>query len=152
MARRSRVVTRGARRLTTWVSPADQGFVAVTSGNKVIISSFAPSAFGIVRPTVVRSRGRVSIVPSSFAADLEVVGAFGMCVVSDQAFAAGVLSVPGPFTDAEWDGWFVWQPFGYVVDFDDATSKKAPAHIDVEVDSKAMRKVTDNETEKTYTP
>ncbi len=36
-----------------------------------------------------------------------VVGAFGMLVVSEDAFAAGAASIPGPFTDAGSDLWMV---------------------------------------------
>ncbi len=37
------------------------------------------------------------------------IGAFAMVVVSDLAIAAGAASIPGPVTDADDDGWFVWE-------------------------------------------
>ena len=65
-------------------------------------------------------------------------------MVSDRAFAAGVASIPGPFTDAGWNGWFVWRFFSLALDFDDATGLRMIQHAQ-EVDSKAMRKMTDDE-------
>jgi len=87
----------------------------------------------------------VSIKPSAFSADVDIVGAIGMGIVSDQAFAAGVASVPGLWDDPQWDGWYVWRSFAFHYEFHDATSTGL-ASLEFEVDSKAMRKVTDNET------
>ena len=134
------------KRQTTWVGPADQSFISVATGAKVIIASFDPGASGFNKPTVVRTRGDVSIFPNSVTADLNIVGAYGLAIVSDQAFAAGVASVPGPWNSPGWDGWFVWRSFGYRVENVDSTGVNAPLSISQEVDSKAMRKVTENET------
>ena len=104
MPRRSRPFVRSARKTPTWIGPADQSFVAVGSGAKVLIGSASftdPS-------TVARTRGEVSVMPSSFAADLSVDGAFGACIVSSDAFGIGATALPGPFSDAGWDGWYMW--------------------------------------------
>ncbi len=146
MARpRNRGFTRSARRQLTWVGPAEQAYVTVTNGSKVIIASFDAATNGLPKPTVVRTRGEVSVVPTTFAADLDIIGAYGLAIVSDRAFAAGAASIPGPFTDAGWDGWFVWRSFSQHVEFIDGTGFLITrmAH---EVDSKAMRKITDDET------
>ena len=147
MARRTRFPRGnvGVRRQVTWVGPADQGFVSVASGAKVLISSFDAAANGLPKPTVVRTRGEVGLRVNSTAADVQIVGAYGLAIVSDRAFAAGVASVPGPFTDAGWDGWFVWRSFNMQWDFNDATGAQFASLVH-EVDSKAMRKVTDDET------
>jgi len=137
---------RGPQRQVTWVGPADQGYTAVATTAKVIIGSFDPAANGLAKPTVVRTRGQVSINGGTGqSADLEIVGAFGLAVVSDRAFAAGVASIPGPFSDAGWDGWFVWRSFNFTQEFLDATGIFLN-FVNQEVDSKAMRKVTDDET------
>ena len=141
--RRPRVV--GQRRLTQWVAPALQEFVTVASTTKVIISSFDAQNFALLRPTVVRTRGEIAIRASTYAADLNIVGAFGICVVSTDAFAAGVASIPGPFTDAEWNGWFVWRSFSYVVEQSSDVGVMQAAKFQ-EIDSKAMRKIATNET------
>jgi len=146
MARARRTFpSRGNRRIPTWVGPADQSYVSVGSGLSVLIASFAPEDASIVKPTVVRVRGQVSIKLNSYAADLDIAGAFGMCVVSDEAFVAGAASIPRPFDDADWDGWFVWRSFAAHYELLDATGAFL-ASYEFEVDSKAMRKVTSNET------
>ncbi len=94
----------GPRRQTTWVAPADQSFVAVSTGATVIVASFDAQANGMLAPTVIRNRGVLGIKLSSYGADLDVTGAYGIGVVSDAAFTAGVASVQGPWTDANWGG------------------------------------------------
>jgi len=96
--------------------------------------------------TIMRTRGMMSIIPDVTTADLSIVGAVGMGVVSQEAFAAGVASVPEPFTDADWGGWFVWRSFGLRFNFETAIGVNfVPANWQFEVDSKAMRRVTPNE-------
>ena len=132
-------VGRKSARLTQWIAPADQGYISVATGGATLFANFpAEEPF-----TVMRSRGQVSIQMSS-AADLNVIGAFGMAVVSQEAFAAGVASVPEPFSDADWGGWFVWRSFSYRVEVGDATGFNVFSK-DFEVDSKAMRKLSPNE-------
>ena len=143
--RRRPLRTGGPKRQVTWVAPADQGFVSVGGGAKILVASFTPFAFGMVKPTVVRTRGEVSIKPSAFGVDVDIVGAYGMGVVSDQALAAGVTSIPGPWTDADWDGWFVWRSYSYHLEFTSGTGVRIISE-QYTVDSKAMRKVSDNET------
>ncbi len=130
-----------SRRLTQWVAPPDQGFIAVASATKVIISSLSPT-----EPlTVVRTRGMISVHPTAFSADLDVVGAVGIGVVSNDAFAAGVGSIPGPYDDGDWKQWFVWQSFAFHVEFGSAVGVNIES-VMIDVDSKAMRKVGQNET------
>ena len=141
MARRQ-VVSRGRTpRLVQWVAPADQGYVAVITGGKTIISSEGFTS----KNTIVRMRGQVSVKPEVLAADVDIVGALGVGIVSTDAFGAGAASVPGPFLQADWPGWFVWRSFSYHFEFQDATGIHYPMW-DFEVDSKAMRKVSQNET------
>ena len=138
---------RGPKRQTTWVGPADQAYVSVVSTGATLLSSFdARADGGMVSPTLIRSRGMLSVKPSTFGSDLTIVGAFGIAIVTDVAFAAGIGSLPKPFDDAEWGGWLVWQPFSYFLEFMDATGFAAPADREYEVDSKVMRKVSNDET------
>jgi len=111
-----------------------------------VIASFTPatSVPSLDRPTVVRTRGEVMIHPSSSAADISVIGAYGLCVVTSDALAAGAASIPGPFDDADWEGWFVWRSFG--IRFESITQAGVLLNaVHHEVDSKAMRKVGTNE-------
>ena len=132
---------RGAQRLTQWIAPALQSYVAVASTGATLIASisFEESL------TIVRTRGAIVIQPASYAADANITGAVGMGIVSAEAFAAGVASIPEPFTDGDWGGWFVWRSFGLRVEFVSATGVIFPATYTMEIDSKAMRKVTPNE-------
>jgi len=130
----------------TWIGPADQGFSNVTSGASAINQSFDPGANGLPKPTVTRVRGIISIKPQVFAADLDMSGAYGICVVSDEAFTAGAASIPRPFDDAGWDGWLLWGAFAMRLEIVGAGDDFFPANITQEIDSKGMRKVTDNET------
>ena len=134
----------GPRRQVTWIAPADQSYVSVSSGQKVIVGSFDPSAAGFAKPTVVRSRGLVSIKPTSIAASLTMSGAWGIGVVSQQAFAAGLASIPGPFTDAQWDGWFAWGAIIQHFAFHSGVAAEIDS-VEHVVDSKAMRKISQNE-------
>ena len=135
---------RTERRKSTWVGPADQGYQAVATGAKVIVAAFDPQASFMLNPTIVRTRGEVSIFLAA-GADVSVTGAFGIAVVTDRAFAAGVASLPDSVTDAGWNGWFVWRSFAQVVSFDDATGQRLFA-FGFQVDSKAMRKIGAEET------
>ncbi len=146
MARGRRPRPKNRSRATTWVAPADQGSVSVASNTSVIISSFDPFAALLdASVTIVRSRGLLRVQPQTLTAGIEVNGAVGACVVTDQAFAAGAASIPGPWTNADWDGWFIWQE--YSMRWDQATDVgRQIASIQYEIDSKAMRKVQANET------
>ena len=143
MARRSNFLSRFPRskgRLTQWVAVAQQGFVAVASAGATLINSFSPEQ----SLTVVRNRGQVSVQPQAQVADLNIIGAIGMCIVSNEAFVAGIASIPEPFTDSDWSGWLVWRSFGYRFEFADATGVNFP-NWTFEVDSKAMRRMGVND-------
>jgi len=144
------MVTRvGSKRQVTWVGPADQDVIAIASGASAIVASFSPfSGASMHKPTVIRTRGVVSVRPQSFSGDLGLGGAWGVCIVSDEAFAAGAGSIPRPFDDAGWDGWFVWQAFTGRFDVTTDVGRVGFANTSIthDIDSKAMRKVSDNET------
>jgi len=78
-----------------------------------------------------------SVQANTVTTDLS--GAWGMCVVTDQAFAAGVASLPGPGTDAASDVWFVWQPFTARLILATAVGFDSLAGMSQVFDSKAKR-------------
>ena len=126
-------------RLTQWIGPADQGYVTVASTTAVIIASTTFSD----PLTIMRTRGMIS-VKSNVDTDVTITGAVGMAIVQNEALVAGVNSLPEPFSDADWGGWFVWRTFAIdqkVL----SVSSIFQAQYNFEVDSKAMRKVTSNE-------
>lgn len=141
MARPRRAFGQKSSRLTQWIGPAVQGPVGVASGGA---TALAFAAF-TESQTVIRTRGVVSINPQAVSADVDITGAVGICVVSDEARVAGVASMPEPFTDGDWGGWYVWLPFSFHFEFATAAAVNYP-NWNFEIDSKAMRRVSPNET------
>ena len=131
---------RRPKRVVQWINSADVGFQAVGAGLSVILQTNAT----LGNTTIVRTRGLMSYHPAVFSADTTPVGAWGIGIVSDQA-AVAAASVPGPWTDADWDGWLVWQPFA--MRFESITQAGVLiGSVQQVFDSKAMRKVGTNET------
>ena len=103
------------------------------------------------RATIVRIRGMLSFyLDLSTAAGDGFNGAFGMGIISADAFGAGSAAFPGPFFDADWPGWIVhryWHLHGIAAQSQGA-DVPVNAFADVqhlELDSKAMRKQGANE-------
>jgi len=133
----------GSRRQKQWIGPADQAGVAVPSATSVIISSFTPIAASMASPTLIRTRGLVNIFPVG-GSDLSFTGAYGICVVTTQALAAGSGSVPRPFDDADWGGWIVWQAYSGRLEFQSGVGEQLLQSL-YTIDSKAMRRMKTNE-------
>ena len=132
-----------ARRATGWEEGpgtfTDVG--AFTASQAVILGS--GQSFVFDGDTVVRIRGFAEISLSSGTADGDgYTGAFGIGIVTDAAFAAGVASVPTPITEIEWEGWIWHQMFSVRSPATDSTEIRQT----FEIDSKAMRKVGSNRT------
>ncbi len=143
-ARRLGVFRRsGPKRRSLWVGYADQGFIAVGAGLKVAISNFTLATLDSL--TVIRNRGFLSVRATVTGVDADVVGAFGIGIVTQQAFAAGVASMPGPWTDSDWDGWMLLQPFAFRYDLTTDVGRFIST-IQIMLDSKSMRKMEANET------
>jgi len=90
--------------------------------------------------TMVRLRGALDLnLLTSSAGGAGFQGAFGLGMVTTPAFVAGIVSMPTPLTDVEWDGWFYHTFLG--VHGNAGTAVDSPAaSLHMEVDSKAMRK------------
>ncbi len=127
--------TRRPRVPMTWGRTVDD-YTAVAAATKVLLFTFVLSNMGIGE-TMLRTRGRFSVLPG--AASEQFLGAWGAVVVTDLAVAAGVASLPGPFTDASDDGWFVWEPFS-------VAETAATISEQYEFDSKAQRRVEEGST------
>ena len=141
-ARRTTRSTRGFRPQTNWAAVAPATEQTLTFATKFLIGSFTVTSPETVR----RTFGILNWWSDQTVNDERPMGAFGMCVVSNEAFAAGVASMPGPFTDADSDLWFVHQfmfaafeQSGTVDGFESAAGQSYA------INSKAMRKVTDDE-------
>ena len=126
------------RRATFWGrSPADTAVTTLAQASAVIDSTAVPGGAG---QTIVRVRGQILMGSDQFAATESPVGAVGMCVVSDQAVAVGVGSIPTPYTDQDSDLWFVHQYFGTRFGLVTAAGLDPQVFTRFEFDSKAMRK------------
>ncbi len=107
--------------------------------------SLGGSALAITGPgTLVRTRGQVMLQLDAGGIDERVLVCFGTILVTNEAFAAGAASVPGPFTDGDAD----WMWHGYL----SVSSGAEGAVIDsflvdrITLDSKAMRKSKSSQT------
>ena len=128
------------RRQSSWaVGPL--GLVSrSSSGVSLFATSAQAQANGL---TIVRLRGELLVMVTAGASVLDgFEGAFGICIVSENAFGAGVGSVPSPIADIGWDGWFAYQMFQVkVVTATIGEGVNAPSAVArYEIDSKAMRK------------
>ena len=92
--------------------------------------------------TLVRTRGFFNISVISGQAASIIGGAFGMYVVTADAFAIGITALPGPLTDSRND-WFVWQPF--TLGGTSASVTSLPGNVQIPFDSRGMRKLKDGD-------
>jgi len=140
--RRGHRVTR-SRRETSWlgidiVSQSLNGAAAIT--HVMTAAELAKRPF-----TVVRTHLSVRIESDQSAASEKQMGGIGLCVVSSQAVAVGVTAVPTPLTELESDLWFVHQIMQDSFLFGDATGFTDPTGTIYNIDSKAMRRVNDDQ-------
>ena len=142
MAARRQVAYRQPQRkrnATDWARVLDN-YTNVAAGTKVLLGTVILSNPGIGE-VVRRTRGLLSVTSDQASAMESQIGAIGMIVVNDLALAAGAASIPGPVTDLDDDGWFVWQPFAQICGATVAgiTTSSLPGRYDF--DSKAMRRI-----------
>jgi len=145
MARKSGFVRRHGRmvRETLW-APIPLEVNTLNTGGDAILIYGATAAEDALRPyTVVRTHLYLSIVSDQLAALEEQICAIGFCIVSDQASAIGVAAVPTPITDLGSDAWYLHQIISSTFVVGDATGFQDGGNKDMNVDSKAMRKVED---------
>ena len=117
---------------------SNAALTTVAATTKVLLGGFSPGTAGIDE-TILRNRGVYTISGSSpEIGDRSLIGAIGMCLVSDAAVAAGVASMPGPVTDAADDLWFAWQSF-CIQTTTAGTAATVVQSIPMQFDSKAKR-------------
>ena len=125
------------RTFTRRTSPPNRGWAGTIIANrtaetaKLLIGAFELSNDGIDE-TVLRTVGSIMLSQDGGGSQF-ILGAFGMIVVSESALAAGSISLPGPITDIQSDGWFVHVP----------VSGEGPDGIVVPFNSKAKRVIHD---------
>ncbi len=150
MARSTAFTQRGRqapKRLTQWgLGPGGTGVVAIASSASSLLGGGVQ--FG-ASGTVVRIRGWFDAFLTGYtSAGDGFQGAVGIGLVSTAAFTAGIASVPTPIIEAAWDGW-LWHQFfgvhGQLAAGSTSVGTSGPG-VSREIDSKAMRKVSDEMT------
>ena len=139
----SRAVHTAPKRLTQWGNgPGDSiGTQFTVTGSKFLGSGVTFGASG----TVIRIRGRLTALLESYtSAGNGYHCAMGIGLVALSAFDAGIASVPTPLTESAWDGWLYHQFFNvHGALAAGSTAVGVTGGFDVAVDTKAMRKVSD---------
>ena len=125
----------------SWAGIVSSAPLAVPAASKVLVGSFVNPASNDA--TILRTVGVIGIRSDELAADEIQVGAFGMVLVTDVALAAGIASIPGPVTDIENDGWFIFQGFTFSRQVFSSTGVNDDETHMMVVDSKAKRKLGD---------
>ncbi len=128
------------RRTAEWVNSADQDYVSVGAN----ASNINQSNSTLGNTTIVRIRGMFSVVNTA-EVDGDIIGAWGFGIVSAQAFAAGAASIPGPYTNGDWDGWFAHGYWSYRQELIGVGANVWKASVEAVIDNKAMRKVNDTD-------
>ncbi len=136
-------VRRGARRQTSWVAIAPVETTADAASR--LISTLNAAALAKRPFTIIRTHLTIHVVSDQqIATEGQLVGV-GMAVVSDQATAIGITAIPTPITDLGSDLFYLHQlvmtqfVFGSAIGFDADSGRQ------IDVDSKAMRKVNDDQ-------
>ncbi len=129
------------KRVTSWISSTrDTSFTNLAASTAILDQSFSRTdPF-----TVVRTRGLLVVKSDQIANGEEPFGSLGMAVVSDEAAAIGVTAMPTPFTDAASDLFFLHLDWAMITEVNNTNITNTP-WIQT-FDSKAMRKVNENET------
>jgi len=138
--------TRAPRRKTTWLEIESTSTTLTSAGGTTL--NVLTAAEAAKRPfTIIRTHLELMVQSDQFAASEFQVGALGIVVVSDQARAIGVTAIPTPVTDAGSDMFFLHQWFMSNFTFVSSvgfSEGRAAANF-YTVDSKAMRKVNDDQ-------
>jgi len=157
MGRRNFVRPAAPRRKTDWTAAGDQPttLVSVPTAQTRVVSSIVVTEGAIFAPTIVRIRGTVHIeLAAETAAESLIMYGIGIGLFDDRAFAvANAAGLPKPILDSDDEAW-MWMHYGHIgtgPDLSnpppvesDATGRKIA--VDIEVDSKAMRKWDENQT------
>ena len=132
-----------SNRVPTWLF-ANVAQTAIAANSAVLLGSLNAAGLALRPFTVIRSHLWFHMESDQVAASEESHGALGLIVANDQAVAAGANSIPAPASNAD-APFFVYQAFINSFIRLDATGVIEPAGTNVQIDSKAMRKVGANE-------
>jgi len=138
--------TRGSsRRRTGWdAGPALARSVVSSAGVTLWPTGAAAAQDGL---TIVRIRGEfaINLTVVTSAGDGFASAAIGLCVVTGDAFAAGITAIPTPLADISWDGWMFHQLIAHLTARQTAPLNVAFSALRIPIDTKAMRKIRDTD-------
>jgi len=130
-------INESLRRRVSWAS-GPRGDVSLTTAGAGLFTTAAQATIDDL--TIVRVRGELLVMlKEASTAGSQFPWAFGMCVVTENAFGVGVTAVPAPFTDVAWDGWLVHQQGVVRQELLNGPPDEANTYRAI-IDSKAMRK------------
>ena len=127
---------RGNRPGGTW-GRAVTNAATVAGTTKSTFLTFVLSTAGIGE-TIRRTVGGILVRSDQVATAESYSGAVGAVIITDAAAAIGSTAIPGPVTEADDDGWFLWQGFAGEQGVDSSKSQ-----LWFPFDSRAMRRVSE---------
>ena len=135
------------QRQTVWsAGPFSAAIQSATAGVNTIIDTGQSSGGGV---TIIRIRGELTMwleVVTAIGDGFTRVGA-GIGIVSTDAFSAGAGSMPAPLSDPGWGGWMWFYGGGAMIGASTTETFRGPMEaVRIPIDTKAMRKIHDNET------
>ena len=136
-----------SKRVTSWgFGPGDSALTSITATGQTVLGAGVALTLES-KATVIRLRGQLDcyLIAAAAASDAFVC-ALGVGIVSNDAFQIGVTAMPEPIGDSSWPGWLYHHHFSLLQRtatedniFGGGTGYR------LEVDSKAMRKIGQNE-------
>ena len=136
----------GHRRKSDWAAFVDEIFVLGTTAVQLGATGFTTT---LGEETLARIHGELLVtLETGDAVGSGFHGAIGIGKVQDEAFQAGVGSVPDPITEVGWDGWLYHQFFMVIAQNATASALVAGggATFRATIDGKAMRRVDEEDT------
>ena len=98
----------------TWLLGPSALSGAISTSVNTLWSGSVSDPASFEAPTLIRIRGRIqALLLTAAAAGDGFTYAFGLALVENTAFTAGATSLPGPISEADWDGW-IWHLYGQI--------------------------------------
>ncbi len=143
------VGARSRRRATAWdAGPGGTDSVTISATGSFFLGSAVSLIAGVSEVTLVRLRGQLDMFVTGISAvGSGFQGAIGIGLASTAAVTAGIASVPTPITEMDAENWLFHSIVGVHVlttTLTDGVNAQV-ANQTLVVDSKAMRKFTDEQ-------
>ncbi len=144
MARRFQRQSQVRRRTPnrSWSGTQTVAFTVIPAASKVLLSTFVLSNPNIDE-TILRVVGGVGVASDQNVASEAQIGAVGLHLITDNAFAIGITAIPDPITDITSDGWFMYQLFNQRNNFATAVGFDSIQMMWYPIDSTAKRVIVE---------